>query len=635
MNGQPRRYILSGRPEELAAHQGHPRLMGYVQTVLTDRPEVADAWITEEALTAWRHLGSPLLPSPDLVAAGGDMGLLRQVGRVVGEMLRARGFGGVWGSPQGLLSNSALPWMDDALIEPLVAGLASFGIGAAWYDGAGLAWHTGPWGRVTRGGSGGGSGVWYVTAYELASATATDEGPGRRGQREDRSELLPSLTILGDRLADRGITLIDDPGLLPLDHECVVTVEDPTGTGAAAGLGTVWPQNANRHPLVGQGGRALVWVDGKGRDPEDGEALIAVSCKRPEFIAEMPVQAVKIAVYDDWPEVWHQLLMKLHGESPWNGRLPREIQARSPASHQSHYATEQPHVHPALRALEGQATIPLVRSMLQEEVRSVRRLVDLAPSVARAVEVVREAWRQGHHLFYIGAGSAGRMGMLDAAEIPPTFGVPGEWAQAIMAGGPEAFRKAREGVEDDAAEGRWDLAAHNLKQGDVLLAITAHGNTPYVLGAAEEARRVGATVVGIVNNSGTALAHACDIVVEVPSGPEVLVGSTRLKAGTSEKLVLNTISTLGMVGVGRTYDNLMVDFVPSNKKLKERAIRVCMMATGSARNVATNLVELARGNLKVAIVAGKLSVTVEEAEQLLSVHGSAAAAIRNGVKEFS
>ncbi len=634
MIGHSQSYVLSGRPGELVDHKENSRIVGYVQTVLTDRPAVAGAWIAEEALRAWRHSGTPLLPTPDLVAAGGDLDLLRQVARVVGEMLSVRGFAGVWGSPRGFLSNDALPWMGDALIAPFADGLSTCGIETAWYDDTISAWRAERWGLVARGGGDGNAGILHVTASELAAAIAAGDRLAQ-GQAQYGREPAPSLASLVDRLADRGITLIDDPGILPLDPACTMTVEDPAGTGASAVLGVVRPDNSTGEPLAGKKTHALVWVDELGRAPRDDEVLIAVSCRRPEFIAEMPKEAVKIAVYDDVPEVWRRLLMKLCGDSPWTGRLPREIPASAPACHQSHYTTEQPHVHPSLRFLEEQPTVQLVHAMILEEARALRRMADLAPTIAQAVEIVRKAWREGYRLFYIGAGSAGRLGMLDAAEIPPTFGVANTWAKAIMAGGPEAFQKAREGVEDDATQGRLDTESHGIGKGDVLVAVTAHGNTPYVLGAAKEARRVGAAVIGLVNNPGTALAAVCDIVVEVASGPEALVGSTRLKAGTAEKLVLNTISTLGMVGLGRTYDNLMVDFMLTNNKLKERAIRVCMMATGFPRTSATRLVDLAHGNLKVAIVAGKLSVTVEEAEELLKLYGSAAAAIRNGAKEPS
>lgn len=631
MNGHPRRYVLSGRPEELAEHEGNARVAGYVQTVLTDRAAVSGAWIAEEALRERRGLEPPVLPSPDLVAAGGDLDLLRQVARAVGDLLSVRGFAGVWGSPRGILSNDSLPWMDDALIAPFADGLGAFGIETAWYDGAALAWHAQRWGLVARERRDGRIGVLHVTASELADVMEADDRPAH-GRERNEGEPSPSFASLGERLADRGITLIDDPGVLPLDSECAMTVDDPAGTGASAVLGRVPPNQATAERPGGRP-RVLVWVDEKGREPIEGEVLVAVSCNRPAFIAEMPEGAVKVAVYDDYPEVWRRLLMKLRGASPWTGRLPREVPASAPAPHPGFFTTEQPHVHPALRFLESRPTAQLVHAMMLEESRAVRRMAALAPAIGRAVEAARKAWGDGRRLFYVGAGSAGRLGMLDAAEIPPTFGVEQTWAQAIMAGGPAAFQKAREGAEDDPALGRLDVEAHGVGEGDVLIAITAHGNTPYVLGAAVEARRVGATVVGVVNNPGTALAAVCDIVVQAPSGPEVLVGSTRLKAGTAEKLVLNAISTLGMVGLGRTYDNLMVDFLPTNSKLKERAIRVCMMAAGVPRAAATRLVDGARGNLKVAIIAGKLAVSAEAAQELLGLHGSVAAAIRHGVKE--
>lgn len=625
-----RRYVISGQTPDLQMHAEDPRVILCVETRLTDEPHVAGAWIAEEALRASRLSGSPLLPSADLVAAGGDLSVLSELAQVVGQTLRVQGFQGVWGSPQGILSNTSLPWMDDTLIAPFVEGLRRAGIGAAWYDGAVAAWHTREYGMVWERQGSESAGVLYVPASALSAEERSE--PSTAPTCRTAPAVSP-LAALGEQLANRGITLIDDPGVLPLDAECVVSVEDKTGTGAAVGLGTVWP--ATRMAPAGKRGRALVWVDGQGRAPADGEILIAVSCRRPAFIAEMPPHAVKIAVYDDSPEGWRQLLLKLKGRSPWTGRLPWSVPTSGPARHQSHYPTEQPHVHPHLRHLEEKSPVELIRAMISDEARALMRLAQLAPEIAKAVRAVQECWRDEHRLFYIGAGSAGRMGMLDAAEVPPTFGVGSQWAQGIMAGGPEAFRHAREGVEDDADQGKQDVAHHRVNKGDVILAITAHGNTPYVIGAVEEARRRGAHIIGVVNNPGTALAPLCDVALELPSGPEVLVGSTRLKAGTEEKVVLNTISTLAMVGIGRTYDNLMVDFVPSNNKLKERAVRVCMMATGIPRTEAVKLLERAQGSLKVAIVAGALSVPVEEGRSMLNQHGSVAAVIRKRVKESS
>ncbi len=243
------------------------------------------------------------------------------------------------------------------------------------------------------------------------------------------------------------------------------------------------------------------------------------------------------------------------------------------------------------------------------------------PQIVPAIEAVTERLAGGGRLFYIGAGSAGRMGVLDAAECPPTFNTPPGLVQAIIAGGGEALLVAVEGAEDDVVAGRAAVAARDVQAADAIIGIAASGRTPYVLAAVRAARERGALTVGLSCNQDTPLSHEARYPIEVLVGPEVVAGSTRLKAGTAQKLVLNMISTIVMVRTGKTYGNLMVDLRVTNAKLRDRALRIVERVSGASRRDAELALELAALDVKLAIVMLGGSSSVEEAAKRLAEHG--------------
>jgi N-acetylmuramic acid 6-phosphate etherase len=240
--------------------------------------------------------------------------------------------------------------------------------------------------------------------------------------------------------------------------------------------------------------------------------------------------------------------------------------------------------------------------------------------VVPAIEAIVDRLAGGGRLLYVGAGTAGRMGFLDAAECPPTFSTPPEEVQAIIAGGPDALRVAVEGAEDDPGAGADAIVAHNVGPRDAVFGITASGRTPFVLGAVRAAHHRGALTAGLSCNPNAPLSALVDHAIEVPVGPEVVAGSTRLKAGTAQKLVLNMVSTIAMVRLGKTYGNLMVDVRITNAKLRDRAVRIVQQVTGVARPDAEIALEAAGLDVKVAILLLDGASTVEEARHHLE-HG--------------
>jgi len=223
--------------------------------------------------------------------------------------------------------------------------------------------------------------------------------------------------------------------------------------------------------------------------------------------------------------------------------------------------------------------------------------------ITEAVEIIYGRLKGNGRLFYVGCGTSGRIGILDASECPPTYGTDPEMVQGIIAGGQTAITTAVEGVEDDYNSGILDISEKNIKQDDVIVGITASGRAAYVIGALEYARKCGAATIGISNAKDPLLRKYTDVSIEAVVGPEVIMGSTRMKAGTAEKMILNMISTSVMVKLGKVYQNLMVDLQPNNKKLKERTIRIVMLATNETREVAEKYLEISYGKPKVAIVA--------------------------------
>ncbi|MDE4052055.1 N-acetylmuramic acid 6-phosphate etherase [Glaesserella parasuis] len=240
------------------------------------------------------------------------------------------------------------------------------------------------------------------------------------------------------------------------------------------------------------------------------------------------------------------------------------------------------------------------------------------PQIAQAVEKIVEAFQQGGRLVYIGAGTSGRLGVLDASECPPTFGVSPEMVKGIIAGGERALRHPIEGAEDNKEAGKQDLQAVEFSQKDVLVCIDASGRTPYVLAALAYAKQLGATTVSIASNPNSAMSQIADIVIDTVVGAEVLTGSSRMKSGTAQKLVLNMLTTASMILIGKCYQNLMVDVQASNQKLVARAIRIVMQATECSREIAETTLVLAENNAKLAIMMILADLDKDGAEQLLS-----------------
>jgi N-acetylmuramic acid 6-phosphate etherase len=272
------------------------------------------------------------------------------------------------------------------------------------------------------------------------------------------------------------------------------------------------------------------------------------------------------------------------------------------------------------RAIDTASVAELARLMNEADAgvpEAVRRAM---PQIVSAIEAVTEKLTRGGRLIYVGAGSAGRIGMLDAAECPPTFNTPPELVQAIIAGGGEALQVAVEGAEDDTAAGQAAVAAHDITAADALVGIAASGRTPFVLAAVRAARQRGALTVGLSCNRNAPLSAEAQYPIEVLVGPEVVAGSTRLKAGTAQKLVLNMISTIAMVRLGKTYGNLMVDLRVTNAKLRDRALRIIERVTGASRPEAEAALDSAGLDVKVAVMMIGNGSTMDDATQLLAVH---------------
>jgi len=263
----------------------------------------------------------------------------------------------------------------------------------------------------------------------------------------------------------------------------------------------------------------------------------------------------------------------------------------------------------------------LVRLFLEEDARINAAILAVDTAIVRAVTLVTAALQAGGRLIYCGAGTSGRLGLLDASECPPTFGVGPDMVQALMAGGLDAFTKAIEGAEDDESAGARDLEDISFSSRDILLGIAASGTTPYVRGACRHARRLGAKTILLACNPATPSFPEVDVLVNPVTGPELLTGSTRLKAGTATKLVLNMISTISMVQLGKAYRNLMVDVQATNAKLRERAIRIVMEGSGIERERARQLLEATGGNAKQAIYLAHRGGTPAEAVAALQAAG--------------
>jgi N-acetylmuramic acid 6-phosphate etherase len=261
-------------------------------------------------------------------------------------------------------------------------------------------------------------------------------------------------------------------------------------------------------------------------------------------------------------------------------------------------------------------------TLMNDEDQTVALVVRQAiPQIERAVERIYTALHRGGRLFYVGAGTSGRLGVVDASECPPTFQTPPELVQSLIAGGKKAVYSSVEGAEDHAESGAQDLSNRGLTERDVVVGIAASGRTPYVIGALSYAKQIGAATIALVNNKGTPIANLSDQAIEVVVGPEVLMGSTRLKAATAQKLVLNMISTTTMAKLGKVHQNLMVDLHANNQKLIERARRIVMLVTGKSYETVKLVLEQTSQQVKPAIVMIEAEVSYQKAMEAIDATG--------------
>lgn len=257
--------------------------------------------------------------------------------------------------------------------------------------------------------------------------------------------------------------------------------------------------------------------------------------------------------------------------------------------------------HPDTLLLDTMSPLEIITIMNQEDAKVIQAIKEELPKIAQVIEWCTHALKVKGRIIYLGAGTSGRLGLLDAAECPPTFGVDHNTVVGLLAGGVDAFVKAIEGAEDSHTLAQEEMKAIQVNTNDVIIGIAASGRTPYVIHGLKYAKTLGCKTVSMSNNKDSEMAQVADLAIEVVTGPEVLTGSTRLKAGTSQKLVLNMISTASMIGVGKVYENLMVDVMQTNQKLITRAENIVMSATQCDRESAKTTLQQAHGSVKVAI----------------------------------
>ena len=272
----------------------------------------------------------------------------------------------------------------------------------------------------------------------------------------------------------------------------------------------------------------------------------------------------------------------------------------------------------ASATIDSLSPLQIVRLMNAEDQHVIDAVAREELAIARAIDVIAERFASGGRLIYVGAGTSGRLGVLDASECPPTFSTPPEMVVGLIAGGRDALTRAIEGAEDDALAAVAELKALHATTRDVVMGIATSGRTPYVLGALEYARSIGAFTIGFACNQGSAIAKVAELMIAPIVGPEVITGSTRLKAGTATKLVLNMLTTGAMVRIGKTYGNLMVDLRATNEKLRDRSQRIVADLTNLPQSQSAELLNQCGGEVKTAIVSALKEVPPDEARRLLS-----------------
>lgn len=266
------------------------------------------------------------------------------------------------------------------------------------------------------------------------------------------------------------------------------------------------------------------------------------------------------------------------------------------------------------------STIEMVNMFTQEDLKVAPAVAKCSQSIGAAIDMIATEMQGGGRLFYIGSGTGGKLGVLDATECPPTFGTDDNTVVWVISGGKEAAAGWREDTEDDEGLAVQDLASHRFGPGDVLVGISASGTTPYVIAAVQYAHSFGCKTIGLSCQPESILTKITDISIMIEVGPEVIMGSTRLKAGTAQKMVLNMLSTCAMIKLGKTYKNLMVDVKPINRKLKKRVVDIVVLATGQEEEVAKQALEEAKGNAKTAILMLLLEINATVASALLKKH---------------
>ena len=273
--------------------------------------------------------------------------------------------------------------------------------------------------------------------------------------------------------------------------------------------------------------------------------------------------------------------------------------------------------NPASSNIDRMTSLEIIRLMNREDKRIAAAVDREVPIIARAVDEIVRRLRSGGRLIYVGAGTSGRLAVLDASECPPTFGVPRELVQAMIAGGRRAITEAVEGAEDSLKNAVAELRRKKLSKKDVVVGIAASATTPYVLGAVKYARKIGAATIGVAANRIGPLKRHTDIFIGAEVGPEVLTGSTRLKAGTAQKMVLNMLSTAAMVQLGHAYENLLIDMERTNRKLEGRAVRILQAASGKSVSAAEHALRASRHNMRLGLIMLKRGVSAAEAKKLL------------------
>ncbi|MEG3436941.1 N-acetylmuramic acid 6-phosphate etherase [Pannus brasiliensis CCIBt3594] len=301
-----------------------------------------------------------------------------------------------------------------------------------------------------------------------------------------------------------------------------------------------------------------------------------------------------------------------------------------PWESRGHLLTEQ--INPKSRDLDRLTPLEFVDLVNQEDARTLEAIERARVELAKAIELIADSLSQGGRLFYIGAGTSGRLGVLDAAECPPTFCTPPELVQGILAGGAPALLKSSEGLEDNRDDGAAAMVEREISPLDVVVGITAGGTTPYVHGALEEAKKRGAKTVAISCVPAEQVPIDADVDIRLLTGPEILAGSTRLKAGTVTKMALNILSTGSMVRLGKVYGNRMIDVAVTNRKLFDRAIRIIGDLTGLDREESARLLEKSGKRVKLALLIHETGLTPEEGEKLLQTHRGQLRAALNAYK---